>query len=146
MANDHTHMGMAAAGHEAARRLVAVVEDDLAVLGALRFALETDGFAVASYCSGAELLAQRALPEGSVLVIDFRLPDMTGIELLALLRGRNVKLPAILMAGQPSPALRAQAAEAGMIVVEKPLLGDSLVEAIGRMIGHEAPCAPAMCG
>ena len=109
---------MARAGFEehnrASRRSaeVVVVDDDPAVLGALKFALELEGFSVADYRSGSELLAQSELPQAGCLVIDFRLPDMNGLDLLAALRRSGVTLPAILITTNPSALIRANAAAA----------------------------------
>jgi FixJ family two-component response regulator len=108
-----------------------VVDDDPAVLGALKFALELEGFAVAPYRSATELLAQQRLPQSGCLIIDFRLPDMDGLNLLASLRTRAVNLPALLITSQPSSALRKRAAAAAVPIVEKPLLGNALLDAIG---------------
>ena len=72
---------------------VVVIDDDPAVLGALKFALELEGFSVAAYRSGSELLAEAELPESGCLVIDFKLPDMDGLSLLAALSDRAVGFP-----------------------------------------------------
>ena len=61
---------------------------------------------------------------------------MTGMELIASLRGRNVLAPAILTIGNPSAALAGRAALAGVAVVEKPLLGNTLAEQIRAACGH----------
>ena len=133
---------MARAGFEehnrASRRSaeVVVVDDDPAVLGALKFALELEGFSVADYRSGSELLAQSELPQAGCLVIDFRLPDMNGLDLLAALRRSGVTLPAILITTNPSALIRANAAAAQVPIVEKPLLGNALVDGIrGALAG-----------
>jgi two-component system response regulator FixJ len=59
---------------------------------------------------------------------------MTGLELIDSLRSRAVHLPAILITSQPSQLLRRRAAEAGLPIVEKPLLGDGLLEAIRNSV------------
>lgn len=114
--------------------MVFVVDDDAGLRGALQFALELEGFAVSAYGSGAECLAEPALPECGCLVVDFNLPDMTGLELIDSLRSRAVNLPAILITSHPSQGLRRRAAEAGLPIVEKPLLGDGLLEAIRNSV------------
>lgn len=107
-----------------------VVDDDAAVRNSLKFSLELEGFAVSLYADAGELLNEPVLPPHGCLVIDYYLPDMTGLELLSHLRGRGVTLPAFLMTGHPSVAVRQRAAGAGVAVVEKPLLGNGLVETI----------------
>ncbi len=120
---------------------VVVVDDDPAVLGALKFALELEGFAVASYRGGAELLAQKHLPQTGCLVIDFKLPDMDGLDLLAALRKREVRSPAVLITTHPSAILRKRADAAAVPIVEKPLLGDALLDAIRRALRESANLA-----
>jgi hypothetical protein len=50
-------------------------------------------------------------------------------------------MPAILITTAPDPALRHQAGAAGMSLVEKPLLGDALVEAIRSKVAPPRPDA-----
>jgi two-component system, LuxR family, response regulator FixJ len=116
--------------HPAMGATVVVIDNDSAVLGALKFALEIEGFAVVPYRSGAAVLAEREFPTLGCLVIDFKLPDVDGLSLLASLRDRAVKLPALLTTSNPSQPLRNRAAAAGVAIVEKPLLGNALVDAI----------------
>ena len=79
------------------RPVVLVVDDDPAVLNTLTFSLKVEGFAVRAYASGRELLDDPVLPVHGCLVIDQRLPGMSGLELVASLRARKVSLPAILI-------------------------------------------------
>lgn len=135
---------MARAGFEehnrASRRSaeVVVVDDDPAVLGALKFALELEGFSVADYRSGSELLAQSELPKTGCLVIDFRLPDMDGLALLGALRDRAIDLPAVLITSHPTQGLRGRAAAVAVPIIEKPLLGNALFEAIESALARRA--------
>jgi two-component system, LuxR family, response regulator FixJ len=112
------------------RFVVAVVDDDAAVCSSLKFSLELEGFAVRTYASGAEFLAANDLGAFSCLVIDQRMPAMSGMELIATLRAERVGTPAILVVSHPNPALSARAATAGVPIVEKPLLGNALLERI----------------
>lgn len=108
--------------------IVAIVDDDPAVCNSLKFALELEGFAVRVYGSGAELLHAGALDDCQCFVIDQRMPAMTGLELIAKLRGRHVLAPAILLTSNPDAMLRARAATTNAPIVEKPLLGNALLE------------------
>jgi two-component system, LuxR family, response regulator FixJ len=110
---------------------VLVVDDDAAVRGALKFALEVEGFRVRVYDSAAALLADGNLPARACLVIDYRMPDVDGLELVDLLRARQVVLPAILISGRVNRQLRSRAERSGVIrVLEKPLSDAALVESI----------------
>jgi two-component system, LuxR family, response regulator FixJ len=111
--------------------ILLVVDDDTAVLNSLKFVLQLEGFTVRLYSSAQELLDELELPESGCLLVDHYMPGMSGLELLAALRRRSVTLPAILIAGHASVALRRRAEEAGVRLLEKPLLGNGLIEAIG---------------
>lgn len=112
------------------RPTVLVVDDDPAVRSSLRFSLEVEGFTVRAYRTGAELLQDSDLPTHACLVIDYKLPDQTGLDLLTKLRDRQVILPAILVTTAPSLSVRQRAASAGVSIIEKPLLGEALFQGI----------------
>lgn len=106
------------------------MDDDAAVCAALAFALELDGFEVESLESGEALLSFALPPFGVCLVVDERLPGLSGLDTLLQLRARNVTLPALLMTSNPKVGLRMAAHAAGVPILEKPLLGDLLSNAI----------------
>jgi two-component system, LuxR family, response regulator FixJ len=58
---------------------------------------------------------------------------MSGLDLLDMLRNRHFSAPAILITGDPSPAVRARARKASVPIVEKPLLGNALLQNIRDM-------------
>ena len=70
------------------------------------------------------------LPASGCLVTDFNLPGINGLDLLDLLRERNVLLPAILITTHPTTMIRYRAASAGAHLIEKPLLNDTLFQCI----------------
>lgn len=107
--------------------LVIVVDDDAAVRSALTFTLELEGYQVTT-CGTAEDLLRLVLPnDHACLVIDERLPGLSGMEALTELRRRNVGLPAALITTNPKPPLERAARIAGAPIIEKPLLGDALI-------------------
>jgi two-component system, LuxR family, response regulator FixJ len=115
---------------EACRNVMLVVDDDSAVGNSLKFVLEVEGFQVRVFSSAEELLDEDSLPDASCLVVDYYMPGMNGLELVAHLRDRNVLIPAILITPAPSQNLRNRAAAAGVPIVEKPLLGSRLLDSI----------------
>ena len=122
-----------------ADRVVVVIDNDPAVRASLRFALEIEGFAVQVFATSDELLAHATLPAGACLVVDYLLPTMNGLELVAALRARGVDSPAILITSDPSAHLRREAAAAGLTLVEKPLLGNGLADAIRSALAGSRP-------
>jgi two-component system, LuxR family, response regulator FixJ len=126
----------AAQDRTTSRPTILVVDDDAAVRHALKFSLEIDGFAVRTYPSGRSLLSDQDMPECGCLVIDYNLPEMNGLELLGHVRRRHCDLPAILVTTHVSASLRQQATSAGMAVVEKPLMGPALLNAINELLSR----------
>lgn len=113
---------------------VYVVDDDAAVRRALAFALDLEGFAVETYESGEAVLL-RVLPESpGCLVIDERLPGVSGLDTLRALRARHVALPAILVTSHPKLAFRDAAAKAGAPILEKPFLSETLISEIRQLL------------
>jgi two-component system response regulator FixJ len=115
---------------------VLIIEDDPAVRSSLKFALEVEGFLARAYQTGAELLKDTDIPEDGCLVVDYKLPDMSGLDLIVELRRRKVDLPAILITTHPDAALRDRAARAGVPLIEKPLLNDLLFQGIRTGAAH----------
>ncbi len=114
----------------AVERPVFVIDDDPAILASLKFSLEIEGYAVRTYSSAKALIDDAARKREGCLVIDYNLDDRNGLQLLDELRQRGVAMPAILITTNPGPHLRVRAAAASVAIVEKPLIGNTLVDAI----------------
>ena len=108
--------------------IVVVVDDDPAVRSSLAFSLETEGITVRVYETAAQLLMD--IPPAACFILDYRLPDMSGLDLLEELRRRQITSPAILITTHPSAAVRDRAAASGTVLIEKPLLGDALFQEV----------------
>src|SRR5579872_1857876 len=111
---------------------VVVVDDDPAVCGSLKFSLELEGFSVRTHGSATEFL-EAGLDDADCLVIDQRMPAMSGMELIAKLRAQDVSTPAILIVSQPNAAISSRAAKIGIPIVEKPFFGNGLVDKIRQL-------------
>jgi FixJ family two-component response regulator len=123
-----------------AKPTVYVVDDDADVLGSLRFLLETDGFDVRTFRNGASLLNAVRSTGVDCFVIDYKMPDMNGIDLASRLRNRDIAAPVILITGYPDENISARAATAGVRhVLLKPLLDESLVTRIRGAIQEARP-------
>ena len=102
--------------------VVLVVDDDDAVRGALKFALEVEGFRVQVYPGPEALLADENLPDKGCLVVDYRMPGIDGLELIARLKSRGVTLPVFLICSCMTCDLESRALRLGVReVFEKPL-------------------------
>jgi FixJ family two-component response regulator len=112
------------------KRFVVIVEDDAAVCGALAFALRTHEIPVRCYDCAEDLLADGSVGDVCYMIVDYQLPKMNGLDLLAELKTRGVHAPAAIIATNPSAAVRAAAAVHGAAMVEKPLLDEELYDLV----------------
>jgi two-component system, cell cycle sensor histidine kinase and response regulator CckA len=103
------------------RRIVLLVDDALAVRGLARRVLDAEGYGVLEAASGEEALQ---LAEESdrvdVLLTDFRLPGINGIELARRLAAQNPDLVTIYMSGYGAEVLAGEELVPGSTFVEKP--------------------------
>ncbi|MES2194287.1 MAG: response regulator [Pseudomonadota bacterium] len=121
-----------------------VVDDDADVLRSLRFLLEADGFDVRTFRNASALLDAARSTGVDCFVIDYKMPDMNGIDLARRLRHRDMAAPIILITGYPDENIAARAAAAGVHdVLLKPLLDESLVTRIRGVIeGRHGAAGP----
>ena len=116
--------------------LIVVVDDDAAVRGSLKFALEIEGFAVRTYPKGTDLLDDLRRADCACFIIDQKLPGMNGLEVVAELRKEHIAAPVILITSAPTHVVQQRAALAGVPIVEKPLLGNALIDRVRDAIGQ----------
>lgn len=110
---------------------VCVVEDDDWVRDSLTFLLETHGFAVQAYRSGAEFLGDDEHRKAKCLIIDQHMPGMHGLDVIAELRRQGIAVPAVLITGRLDAAMSRRAGELGVrAILEKPFSVAQLVELI----------------
>ena len=83
-------------------RLVAVVDDDIAVRESLSSLIRSVGMDVRVFASAEEFLNAAHPRKADCLVLDVRLPGMTGIELHHLLLARDCKVPVIFITAHAS--------------------------------------------
>lgn len=113
---------------------VFVVDDDEAVRRGLEFALDVAGFHVETFASG-EAVLERVPPSAPFcMLIDERLPGMSGLETIHRLRARYGMVRALLVTSHPPPSLRDAAAKAAAPILEKPLAAEQLVAAINAQL------------
>jgi two-component system, LuxR family, response regulator FixJ len=115
---------------------VAIVDDDAAVRDVLSVFLEMAGHTVKSYASGADYLADTDRSEVLCLVVDQKMPGMTGLELLIELDRRGESVPTLLLTGMQDADLVRQSSRLGVItVLEKPVAPERLLQFIAYTAG-----------
>jgi len=117
------------------RPTVFVVDDDLALRTSLKWLIESAGMQVVSFASAREFLdaypPYRGRP-GSLLV-DVRMPGMSGLELQGCLADFDIRLPVIIITGHGDVAMAVRAMKAGALdFIEKPFNDEDLLASIHR--------------
>ena len=114
--------------------VVHVIDDDESARHTLRFLLEASGFEVRDYPGAIEFLGALSpdgRPQPGCIVTDVRMPDMTGVELIARLKEIGVDEPLIVITGHADVPMAIQAMKAGVSdFLEKPFDDEAIVAAI----------------
>ncbi len=111
--------------------IVYVVDDDRSVLKSLARLIKSVGWAVQTFGSAQEFLDSEFLDHPGCLVLDIKMPGVTGLELQERLAAVNCTLPIVFITGQGTISASVKAMKAGAIdFLEKPFDEDTLLEAI----------------
>ncbi len=110
---------------------ILVVEDSPDVTAFVRQVLEERGFKVTEAATGWRALQLGANLEPDVLLLDWQLPDITGLDVLQALRAGRCSAPAVLMTGYGSEALAITALRLGVRdYLHKPFEAAELLQAV----------------
>ncbi|HKX65261.1 MAG TPA: response regulator [Rhizomicrobium sp.] len=109
-------------------QIVCVVDDDEAVRDSTQMLLGIHGFKVRGYAGARDFLADFTAADTGCLILDIHMPEMTGVELLTLLRARGVATPAIIVSGQIDPVVGEILTRSGALaILSKPVNQDELM-------------------
>jgi two-component system response regulator AtoC len=128
---------MKTTGSKPAKPQVLVVDDDITIRGLLTETLVDRGYevCVAPRVEDARAFYQVIHPQ--VVVLDWRLPDGDGLQLLPEIKRQWPDTEVIMMTGYGTPAIQAQAAQLGAIgFLNKPFLLDELILAVHAACQH----------
>ncbi len=125
---------------EDGRRLIYVVDDDDAFRDSLRWLLESAGYRVAVFPSAERFLASHQPGRGACLLLDVRMPGLSGIELQEELNRRGDGIPVIFLTGHGDVPMAVEAVKRGAFdFVEKPGGNDRLLALIEQVTALDAP-------
>jgi CheY-like chemotaxis protein len=113
------------------------VEDEEDVLESTRFAFESKGYQVTAAASAEEALAQITSDWPQILLIDYKLPGISGTEFIRAVREKNPTLPAILITGLATDVEEVEEECRAMGLtwfLRKPLSLDSVFQAIQAVL------------
>lgn len=119
--------------------IVHIVDDDRDTRAALGRLLEAAGFTVALWATADEFLAALQPQQPGCLLLDVRLPGMSGLELQARLRETGAMLPVIAMSGYADVAIAVRSMKQGAFdFVQKPLAPGVLLATVAAALAHDA--------
>jgi FixJ family two-component response regulator len=118
---------------------ISIVDDDASMREAIKGLLVAAGFDAEVFTSAEEILNSGRLADTACLVLDVRMPGMSGIELQDRLIALGCAVPIIVITAHAEEEERARALERGAVgCLQKPFGRDALLGAIARAIGATA--------
>ena len=121
-------------------RVVYVVDDDDAVRNALRLLFRTAALEVETFPSASAFLERADLERRCCLLLDIRMPGMTGTELHRELRSRGVRAPVIFITGHGDIPIAVEAMRRGAHdFIEKPFDDEQLLSEVLRALEGYKP-------
>ena len=121
-----------------AEALVCVVDDDAALRASLTNLLRSVGLQVAAFASAQEFLRSPPPDGPSCLVLDVRLPGLSGLELQQRLAEAGLAMPIIFITGHGDIPMSVQAMQAGAVeFLTKPFRDQDLLDAIQQALARD---------
>jgi len=116
---------------------IAIVEDDASLRRALERLLCASGFEAHTFASAEEFLGSAAPQSHACLILDIRLPGMSGFELFDHLTASAGPRPAIFITAQDEDRVRQHASRIpNSVYLRKPVVGAGLLEAIRSLLSR----------
>lgn len=117
---------------------VFIVDDDAAIRDSLQLLLKSAGLKVVCYESAERFLDTYDAELNGCLLLDVRMPGMSGLELQRELNRRNSLLPVIIMTGHGDVPMAVEAMKAGaMDFIEKPFADEDLLTRIQNSVERQ---------
>jgi FixJ family two-component response regulator len=119
--------------------LIAIVDDDDAIRDALNSLLRSVGWRAEGFASAEAFLQSGQVHTTACLLLDVRLPGVSGLELQRQVRVSHAHLPIIFITAHGNDAMRAQALQAGAVAFfAKPFNDTALLEAIHTALAPDS--------
>lgn len=118
--------------------MVFVVDDDASIREALCSLIESTGLGVEAFASAQDFLQHKRPQTPACLVLDVRLPGLSGLELQRKLAPASKRIPIIFITGHGDIPMSVQAMKAGAVeFLPKPFSDDQLLDAIQQAIERD---------
>src|SRR5467141_1321726 len=114
---------------------VFVVDDDASIREALASLVRSAGLKAETFATAQEFLARAPADAPSCLVLDVRMPGLSGLDLQSRMRELNLEIPVVFITGHGDVPTSVRAMKAGALeFLTKPVLDEELLDAIARAI------------
>ncbi|MEX0676514.1 MAG: response regulator [Pirellulales bacterium] len=117
---------------------VSIVDDDQQVRESLAALIQSMNIDVECYASGREFLDRFTPSRPGCVVLDLRMPQQSGLEVIEELAARKIDVPVIMISGHGDIPAAVAAIKAGAIdFLEKPYRGSALIESVRRALARD---------
>ena len=116
-----------------------VVDDDQTLRGSLCWLLESLNLNVQTYASAHEFLSSYDPVQPGCLLLDVRMPEISGLQLQDMLKKRRIRIPVIIITGHSDVSMAVRAMKAGALdFIEKPFHDQELLECVQQALAVDA--------
>jgi FixJ family two-component response regulator len=117
--------------------LISIVDDDESVREAIESLIKSVGYKAQVFESAEQFLDRNNIEEESCLILDVKMPGMSGLELQRRLAADGYQIPIIFISAHSDDKTRAQALAAGAVdFLFKPFSEEALVDAVHAALSH----------
>ena len=121
------------------KQSVYIVDDDEGIRKALGLLMKSAGLLAEQYASADAFLQDFNPSKGGCLVVDVRMPGISGLELQKVLANRQISIPVIIMTGHGDVTMAVKAMKAGAAdFIEKPFKNQELLDRIQQCLAQSA--------
>ena len=121
-------------------KLIAIIDDDESMQDSLRDSIESGGLVAQCFGSAEEFLESELHTRAACLIVDIRMPKMSGLELQARLKDEERDIPIIFITAFPDERMRRQAIDGGAICyLPKPYNDEELLGCIRLALERSGP-------
>ena len=116
---------------------ILVIDDGPAVGDALKLVLEASGYEVVLVDRGREGIRQARKRHFTVIIVDFSLPDISGLEVFKAIREQGCEAPVIMITAEGMPEVFTEAANLGAVgILSKPFSPSDIFQLITKALGR----------
>ena len=117
--------------------LISIVDDDDSLRNSLNNLIRSVGFRAQGFSSAEAFLNSNQLPDTACLILDVRMPGMSGLDLQRQMVANNSRIPIVFITSHGDDNARTRALEAGAVAfLYKPFREEALLKAIDSALSH----------